>query len=321
MSTSNSHACSVDEVAERAAQRICENDEAPLHPHGCGSEHLLSYNKKWAAAIRHKNPQYFESLASGQSPKFFFLACCDSRVVPTELLGLLPGEAFVHRSVASLVSPDDLNVMAAAQYAVHHLKVHTVVVTGHHRCGGIAATYKGSKLGYAEDYLKHVALLRDKYKKRIEAEVRGSDIERIDAFVEISVIHQALNLARTPVMQSIWDAERSRSSGGGGEQKSAGRSAQTVELLGWVLVLPKGTIRPLLRMDAKTDIDKVVEEAIEAVFTRYNRPPHLHVADNGDGVLELVGLPRPPQEGEEYDAELYSTSLPCCSASHSEGEK
>lgn len=338
------------EVAALAASRIIENEEIPLHPHGCGGAHLLTYNKKWAAAIREKDPSYFEKLSSGQSPEFFFIGCCDSRVVPTEMLGLLPGEAFVHRSIAGLIAPKDLNVLAAAQYAVHHLHVHTIIVAGHHRCGGISAAYQEGKLGYAEEYLDELGRLRDMYKDRVEEEVRGELQEKLDAFAEISVIHQAMNLAKSPIMQTMWQKEleheaeykehmtspsrgrreaenrrqqaRSPSLGplGGAREGSPVSSpttrakedyqmkfgsrpskvkVQRVEIVGWVLVLPNGVVRDLIKLNGKSDIEEEGKKAIETVFTRYARPPHVHVVDDGTGREVVVGSPRELSSAEK----------------------
>eukprot|EP00796_Vickermania_ingenoplastis_P006996 gene6996-4960_t len=352
----------LSEAAELAAMRIIENVEAPVHPHGCGAAHLLAYNKKWAAAIRKQDPDYFRTLSEGQNPEFLYIGCCDSRVVPTEMLGLLPGEGFVHRSIAGLVCKEDCNILAAAQYAVHHLHVHTVIVAGHHRCGGIAAAYQGGKLGYAESYLDELVRLKKLYKRRVEAEVQGGKVERMDCFAELSVIHQAKNLAETEIIQSIWREERvvaeerkknasmtasspvrqgvsptsrfpyvaaaplrgrsptaeirhtsvspmssptSKSNKkrymvklGKNPKKTA---VQTVEVLGWILVLPSGVVRPLLTLNSDTvDLEAAAKEAVEAVFERYRRPPdHPHARYDDDG----NEIPLEEDEAAAYKAE------------------
>lgn len=247
----------IDEVAEQSAARTVEHHRATPHPHGSPASSLLTYNHKWAAAVRVKNPHYFEQLAEGQTPDFFYLGCCDSRVVPSEMLGLLEGEVFVYRSVAGLVSQTDASLMAALQYAVHHLHVKSVLVTGHHRCGGIAAAYAGQVLGVGDEYLAVANQLRVEYKEKIEAAIPGS-VERLDAFAELSVIFQCQNVAKSKVMQLCWEEERR-------EKKEGG-----VEVLGWVFALPTGYMHPLLRLDRHSDIAAEVSAAVQRVFEKYH---------------------------------------------------
>lgn len=254
----------LEEEAERSATRVVSFQNTPVHPHGCDPGHLLAYNQKWAMAVRSKDPAYFEHLSKGQNPDFFYLGCCDSRVVPSEMLGLLQGELFVHRSIAALISPKDASVMAAAQYAVHHLHVKSVIVTGHHRCGGIAAAYKGEALGVGDAYLEEILRLRDLYKPRLEAEVEGS-VARLDAFAEISMLCQCQNLAKSVVMQSSWEAEKKKSTSG-----EAHGSGKGVQVLGWVFEISTGLMRQLISLDAHSNVDSEVNKAVEDVFHRYH---------------------------------------------------
>lgn len=265
------------DAAESSAQRIYENKKVPLHPNGCGAGALLFYNKKWSAAVRSKDPNYFTALAEGQSPEYLYVGCCDSRVEPADMLGVLPGDLFVHRSVAGLCPVSDSNIMSAVQYAVHHLHVHVILVTGHHRCGGVAAAYKGAKLGFAEEHLHELHRLRDILYDRLESSI-ADPTARLDAFSELSAIYQAANLAFSPVVEGQWAAER-----------QPGWKGKPLEVLAAVFVLPKGLLRPLaLWTSQTTNIKAKVEEAVNEVFARYQRPPHQHTFNDVCGCEEAV---------------------------------
>lgn len=263
----------IKEEADRSASRVVDFCHSPVHPHGCNAKNLLTYNERWASVIREKDPEYFERLAKGQNPDFFFLGCCDSRVVPSEMLGLLQGEVFVHRSVAALISPKDSSVMAAAQYAVNHLHVKTVIVTGHHRCGGIAAGYEGKALGVGDAYMEEIHRLRALYKKRIEEEIpgEGATTARLDAFAEISVLCQCKNLVESPVMQKCWEAEKKHAGGEAPTSGKEGNAAGGVQVLGWVFELASGTLREMISLHAYSSVESEVEKAIENVFHRYHQ--------------------------------------------------
>src|SRR5881628_1474180 len=132
-------------------------------------KHLFESNRAWADRIRSEDPEFFQKLSRQQSPKYLWIGCSDSRVPANEIVGLLPGELFVHRNVANIVVPTDLNCLSVLQYAVDVLKVEHVIVCGHYGCGGIAAAYDGLRLGLIDNWLRHVQDVCDQHREAIDA--------------------------------------------------------------------------------------------------------------------------------------------------------
>lgn len=162
---------------------------------------LLHSNRSWAASIEASEPGFFKSLSLQQAPQYFWIGCADSRVPANELVGLRPGELFVHRNVANVVSPSDLNSLACLQYAVDVLKVKHVVVVGHRGCGGVHAALAGTRVGLADNWILHV---RDVVARH---ELLLSKLEgplRADMACDLNVLEQARNVCNTTVMQDAW---------------------------------------------------------------------------------------------------------------------
>lgn len=164
---------------------------------------LLDNNRAWAEKTRKVDPEFFESLARQQTPDYLWIGCSDSRVPANELLGLLPGEVFVHRNVANVVVHTDLNCLSVMQYAVDVLKVKHIIVCGHYGCGGVNAARCKSKLGLIDNWLRHV---QDVHSKHAHAFASMDDeTEQWDRLCELNVLEQVLNVCQTTVVQDAWE--------------------------------------------------------------------------------------------------------------------
>lgn len=160
---------------------------------------LLDNNAKWAEEIDRENPEFFDKLSKQQKPKYLWIGCADSRVPANQIVGLLPGELFVHRNVANMVVHTDLNCLSVLQFAVDVLKVQHIIVCGHYGCGGITAALKGEPLGLIDNWLGHIQDVAGKYAHELEG-LEGE--ARDDRMCEINVIEQANNVLRTSVVKS-----------------------------------------------------------------------------------------------------------------------
>lgn len=164
-------------------------------------ENLLENNKRWAKSVKQSNPSLFSQLVEQQSPKYLWIGCSDSRVPANEIVGLLPGELFVHRNVANLVKHVDMNLQAVVQYAVDVLKVEHIIVTGHYSCGGIKAALSQTNTGVADYWLRSI---KDAYLRRKD-EFEGLDEEqRVDRMCELNVLDQVTNIAQSKIVQRAW---------------------------------------------------------------------------------------------------------------------
>lgn len=162
---------------------------------------LFDNNRRWAAGINAARPGFFQRLAAQQSPEYLWIGCADSRVPANEIVGLDPGELFVHRNVGNLVVHTDLNCLAVVQYAVDVLRVKHVIVTGHYGCGGVQAALDGSRLGLIDNWLRHI---REVYRNH-RAEIDALDPSRRAArLCELNVIQQARNVADTTIVRDAW---------------------------------------------------------------------------------------------------------------------
>jgi carbonic anhydrase len=160
---------------------------------------VFSNNKKWIEDKLAVDANYFEHLGQGQNPELLFIGCSDSRVTAEELMGLGPGEAFVHRNIANMVSGTDLNVMSVVEYAVVHLKVNHVVVCGHFACGGVKAAMQSADLGILNPWLRNIRDVYRLHKNELNA-VKDED-KRYDRLVQLNVKEQCVNLIKTAAVQ------------------------------------------------------------------------------------------------------------------------
>ncbi|WP_299394579.1 carbonic anhydrase [uncultured Gelidibacter sp.] len=160
---------------------------------------VFKNNEKWIEEKLSKNPSYFEDLGKGQNPELLFIGCSDSRVTAEELMGLGPGEVFVHRNIANMVISIDLNVMSVVNYAVNHLKVKDVVVCGHYECGGVKAAMQSEDLGILNPWLRNIRDVYRIHRKTLNAIT--DETERYNRLVELNVQEQCVNLIKTAAVQ------------------------------------------------------------------------------------------------------------------------
>ena len=186
---------------------------------------LLDQNRAWAENIKASDPDFFQTLAKQQSPRFLWIGCSDSRVPATQLIGMAPGEMFVHRNVANVVVHTDFNCLSVMQYAVDVLKVEHIIVCGHHGCGGIKAAMDNLQLGLIDNWLRHVQDVVHEHEELL-AGVKDEK-ERLDRLCELNVIEQVLNVGRTTIVQSAW------------------QRGQEVAVHGWIYDLQDGLLRDL----------------------------------------------------------------------------
>jgi carbonic anhydrase len=206
--------------------------------------HLFENNHAWARSITRKDPTFFESLSAQQSPKYLWIGCSDSRVPANEIVGLMPGELFVHRNVANVVVPSDLNCLSVLQYAIDVLKVEHVIVCGHYGCGGVRAAYAGATLGLIDNWLRHVQNVRDRHEALIGG--AGSEEARVDRLCELNVVEQVRHVCETTIVQDAW------------------RRRQSLAVHGWIYALRDGLLRDLHCTAAGIkDVGPAYEKALE----------------------------------------------------------
>ena len=186
---------------------------------------LLDQNRAWAENIKANDPNFFPNLAKQQLPKFLWIGCADSRVPSTQLVGVAPGEMFVHRNVANVVDHTDFNCLSVMQYAVDVLKVEHIIVCGHHGCGGVKAAMDNLQLGLIDNWLRHVQDVVHEHEAEL-AKIEDEE-ERFDRLCELNVIEQVRNVGRTTIVQSAW------------------ARGQEVVVHGWIYGLQDGLLRDL----------------------------------------------------------------------------
>ncbi len=168
-------------------------------------QRLLEANKEWAAEKLALDPEYFNRLSKDQNPEFLWIGCADSRVPADQVTGTQPGEIFVHRNVANLVIHTDMNMLSVLQYAVEVLKVKHILVVGHYNCGGVKASMGNQDFGLINKWTRHI---KDVYQKHhVELEGIEDEHNRFDRLVELNVIEQVKNLAKTTIVQKSWKAK------------------------------------------------------------------------------------------------------------------
>ena len=186
---------------------------------------VLENNRLWAERTRAQDPGFFERLAAIQSPRILWIGCSDSRVPANEIVGLRPGELFVHRNVANVVVHTDLNCLSVLQFAVDVLTVKHVIVCGHYGCGGIVAALRDEKLGLIDNWLRHIQDVGAKHRAQLES--IPDEERRAARLCELNVMEQVGNVADTTVVRDAW------------------RRGQQVSVHGWIYDLQDGLLRDL----------------------------------------------------------------------------
>ncbi|CAM5778153.1 MAG: carbonate dehydratase [Pseudomonadota bacterium] len=169
----------------------------------CSLDPLFENNRAWSASCAARDPEYFARLARQQAPRYLWIGCSDSRVPANEIVGLRPGEVFVHRNVGNLVVHSDLNCLTVLHYAVEVLKVEHVLVVGHYGCGGVQAVIDGRRTGLAENWLRHLEDVARKHAPRLDGVDDAN--ERAALLCELNVIEQVSNVCRTTVLRRAWE--------------------------------------------------------------------------------------------------------------------
>jgi carbonic anhydrase len=166
-------------------------------------EQLLANNRAWAAEMIAADPTFFQQLSEQQTPAYLWIGCSDSRVPSTQLVGLLPGEMFVHRNVANVVVHTDLNCLSVLHFAVDALQIKDIIVCGHYGCGGVKAAFKNYKFGLIDNWLRHV---QDVHRKHVGLLAGYADeADQLDRLCELNVIEQVVNVSQTTIVQQAWE--------------------------------------------------------------------------------------------------------------------
>jgi carbonic anhydrase len=188
-------------------------------------DHLLNNNKRWAAHKKAQDADFFSRLTTQQNPKYLWIGCADSRVPANEIIGLEPGEVFVHRNVANLVVHTDFNALSVIEYAVEILGVEHIMVCGHYGCGGIAAAIDSHQRGLIDNWLRHIQDIYHKHAAHLQ--LLADEEAKLRRLCELNVYEQLLNVSRTTIVQSAW------------------QRGQKLALHGWVYSINDGLIREL----------------------------------------------------------------------------
>src|SRR5690606_34148207 len=201
-------------------------------------QNLFEHNRAWAAEIVAQKPTFFTDLLAQQSPQYMWIGCSDSRVPANQITGLAPGEVFVHRNVANVVVPTDLNCLSTIQFAVDELKVGHLMVVGHYGCGGVKVALNEARIGLADNWLRHIKDVRDRHTTLL---ANCAPQHRVDVLCELNAIEQVMNVAHTTVVQDAWSR------------------GQTLTLHAWVYGLSDGILHDMHMTVAS-------EEGVEAAY-------------------------------------------------------
>jgi carbonic anhydrase len=207
---------------------------------------LFANNQRWSTGIRERDPEFFPRLSRQQRPDYLWIGCADSRVPANEIVGLLPGELFVHRNVANVVVHTDLNCLTVMQFAIDILKVRHVIVCGHYGCSGVQTALRGDRIGLSDNWLRHVQDVRRLHEQRI---ARAGDAEdAANRLCELNVIEQVMHVCETTIVRDAWDR------------------GQEVWVHGWIYGLHDGLLRDLgVTIGAFVEAVSVYESALASL--------------------------------------------------------
>jgi carbonic anhydrase len=192
-----------------------------MHP----LQHLFDSNRAWSERLRKDDPQFFARLSGQQRPRYLWIGCADSRVPANEIVGLLPGDLFVHRNVANVVVHSDLNCLSVMQFGVEVLQVEHIIVCGHYGCSGVSVAVRNQRVGLADNWLRHVLDVQSKHEAHVAMET--DEARRIDRLCELNVIEQVANVCQTTIVRDAWER------------------GQALAVHGWIYGLKDGLVRDL----------------------------------------------------------------------------
>ena len=213
-------------------------------------DRLFENNRKWSERVRAEDPHFFESLVDQQSPRYLWIGCADSRVPANEIVGLRPGEIFVHRNVANIVIHTDFNCLSVVQYAVEVLKVSQIVVTGHYGCGGVRAALHPPGMGLIDNWLYSITTLAKRHRAFLEA--APSEADQIDRLCELNVLEQVRVLCENQLLRHAWTR------------------GQEITVNGCIYGLRDGLLHDLgTSISSETEIEEVSARALQSLLDRY----------------------------------------------------
>jgi len=199
---------------------------------------ILENNKKWVETKLKVDPEYFKNLAKGQKPPLLWIGCADSRVPANQIIGAQPGEVFVHRNIANMVIHSDMNMLSVLDYAVNVLQVEHVIVCGHYGCGGVKAAMGNQSIGIIDNWIRHIKDIYRVHKRELDG-IEDED-KRFDRFVELNVIEQVYDLAKTSIVQGAWN------------------NGQNLTIHGWVYGVDSGIVKDLgVNFKNDSELDEV----------------------------------------------------------------
>ena len=202
-------------------------------------KNIVKNNKEWVENCLAQDPDYFKKLADRQQPPLLWIGCADSRVPANQIIGAQPGDVFVHRNIANMVVHSDMNMLSVLDYAVNVLKIKHVIVCGHYGCGGVAAAMSNQSFGLIDNWIRHIKTIYRLHKDVLD-NIKDEQ-ERFDRFVELNVVEQVYDLAKTSIVQNAW------------------KNNQEVHLHGWVYGVSSGIIKDL-------DVNVSNESQLEGVY-------------------------------------------------------
>ena len=215
---------------------------------------LLDRNKAWAERIRAEDPGFFKRLSQIQNPKYLWIGCSDSRVPANQITGLMPGEVFVHRNIANVVVHTDLNCLSTIQFAVDVLKVEHILVVGHYGCGGVHAALTGTRVGLADNWLRHVGDVAAKHRELLDES--AFEATRHARLCELNVVEQVVNVCQTTIVQDAW------------------ARGQKVGVHGWVYSLLDGRVRELgMGVDSPEELPEAYALAMQHIRGKLENTP------------------------------------------------
>jgi carbonic anhydrase len=209
-------------------------------------KYLFDNNRAWSERIRRQDPAFFSELSRQQSPAYLWIGCSDSRVPANDIVGLLPGELFVHRNVANIVVHTDLNCLSVMQFAIDILRVRHVIVCGHYGCSGIQAVLRRERMGLSDNWLRHAEDVREKHAARLARLTEPAAAS--DRLCELNVVEQVANVAQTTIVRDAWDR------------------GQDLTVHGWIYGLKDGLLRDLgVTVASASEVADVYRSALRAL--------------------------------------------------------